>query len=170
MDKGLLLDRDGVVCKALDGYLLRLEDFELMPGIRELVRAAKEKGYKVAVVTNQPQIGKGLLAESHLAEIHEAMAAGLEGLIDKIYYCPHVDADGCECRKPRPGMMHQAGEELNLDLARSILVGDSDRDILAGRAAGCRTVFVRNPLKGHEAERCAPDHVVDELAEIHAIL
>jgi histidinol-phosphate phosphatase family protein len=168
--KGLILDRDGVVCKILPSYLLRLEEFELVPNIKEFVRAAKDKGYMVAIATNQPQVGKGLLAEDHLREIHAHMESALEGMIDKVYYCPHLDEDVCSCRKPKAGMLLQAAEDLDLDLSNSIMVGDGDKDVFTGQAVGCRTIFIRNEVKGQYLKNCTPDLVVDDLIEAISFL
>jgi D-glycero-D-manno-heptose 1,7-bisphosphate phosphatase len=142
--KALFLDRDGIICKALGRYLLSWDEFELSPGIGELITAAKEKGYKIIIVTNQPQISKGLLAEDALASIHKKMQTSLEDSVDAVFYCSHQDTDGCLCRKPKPGMLLQAVKKFGIDLHRSIMVGDSYRDVGAGKRAGCTMVLVPN--------------------------
>ena len=170
-NKALFLDRDGVVCKILDpakngGYLTHWEEFELVPGIKELIKSARAKGYKIFIVSNQPQIAKNLISEEGLAEIHSKMQVLLDNEIDRIYYCPHVNEDGCDCRKPKPGMLFEAAKDFNVDLASSIMVGDADKDILAGQSAGCKTVFVKNEFKKQYLANCSPDFSVEDLKEI----
>lgn len=168
--KALILDRDGVICKALGGYLTSIDQFELIPGILDVIRVAKEKAYIVVVVTNQPQIAKGLLSAEHLEEIHTHMHNLLDKNIDRIYHCPHTDEHNCDCRKPKSGMLLRAAEDFDLDLTQSIMVGDGDKDILAGHGVGCITVFIKNPVKEKYLELCEPDHVFDSITSIIEIL
>ncbi len=170
--RALFLDRDGVILRALPRaqYLTSWEQAVLMDGIGELIAKARAAGYRVVVVTNQPQVGRGLLAERDLQAIHERMAAAVGGGLDAIYYCPHIDADRCDCRKPKAGLLRRAARELNLCAERSLMVGDSDRDVAAGQSSGCRTVFIRNEYNAAEAERCRPDAFVNHLSEIGSLL
>lgn len=168
--KALFLDRDGVLCPELGRYRLAADGFELLPGASELVRAGKEKGYAVVVVTNQPQVGKGMLSEAELAGFHKTMVELLGAEPDAIYYCPHVDADDCDCRKPKPGMLVRAANEFGIDYAQSIMVGDGDKDILAGQAVGCRTIFIKNEWKTKYLKNCSPDHVVEGPGDIVALI
>lgn len=172
MQCALFLDRDGVICEALPRgeYVTSLEEFSLMPGISELLEAAKAAGFLTIVVTNQPQIAKGLISESELENIHESMLEQLPGLIDKVYFCPHVGADLCDCRKPLPGMLDRAADEMNIEMRGSYIIGDSDKDIGAGQAAGCKTIFIRNDYNSDELARCSPDFVVEELNEAIGLL
>lgn len=168
----IFLDRDGVVCRALPRgeYLVSPDEFELLPGIDHLIRAARVAGFRVIVVTNQGQIAKGLLNEDQLEMIHEKMRFELAKLgvgLDAVYVCPHHDTDHCSCRKPKSGLLEQAAHDLNLDLKRSLLVGDSDKDIGAGKTAGCRTIFLKNEFNAHELEKCFPDEIVDDFSEIN---
>jgi len=126
-DKAIFLDRDGVVCKALNpnndgknGYLINLEEFELLPGIEKLIETAKRKDYKVIVVTNQTQTAKRFLSQEKLHEIHLKMQNSLGNRIDKIYYCPHLQEDDCEHRKPKPGMLNKASRDFDIDLSALI--------------------------------------------------
>ena len=168
--RALFLDRDGVICESIGDYLTRWEEFKLLPGIRELISAAKIKNHLVIAVTNQPQVAKKLLPEKDLIVIHKKMQDLLNNALDKIYYCPHIDADNCDCRKPKAGMLFQAQKELEIDLKSSTMVGDGDKDILAGERAGCRTIFIRNKFKKHLLNNCRPDLVVDNLIEAIAAL
>jgi len=170
--RALFLDRDGVIIHALPRgeYLTDWSQSSLVNGIDTLVRTARSAGYLTVVVTNQPQISRGLLSEDGLRSIHDRMESALDRQLDAIYYCPHTDADGCDCRKPKDGMLLRGSRDLGIDLDRSILVGDSDRDVHAGTAAGCRTVFVRNAFNADEATRCSPERYVNNLSEILPLL
>jgi len=170
MKKALFLDRDGVICKALGRYLVGWEEFELAEGIQDLICHAHEKGYVVAVVTNQPQIAKGFLTQEGLHDIHAKMREILGSKIHAIYYCPHRDEDACACRKPKPGMLLQAAQDLDIDLTKSLMVGDSNVDVNAGKTAGCKTVFVKNELNGPRLLLCSPDMVVKDVRELLTLI
>ncbi len=146
--KALFLDRDGVInVNAPDHcYVLKWEQFQFLDGSINALKLLSTLGIPMVVVTNQQGIGKGLMSESDLANIHERMCEelSLHGVqIDAIYHCPHLATDRCDCRKPKPGMLFQAAREHCFDLKSSIFIGDSERDMMAGRAAGTRTVFVK---------------------------
>lgn len=144
----VFLDRDGTINKRAPKacYIETPEQFVWLEGAKEAIRRLKESGYRVVLVSNQPGIARGNLTEDMLAKIHEKMQNELEQetgyRIDAIYYCPHNWDDGCECRKPKPGMLYQAQKDYSLNLTDCILIGDDDRDIEAGAAAGCRTYQV----------------------------
>ena len=107
----------------------------------------KEAGYRLILITNQPGIARGNLTEETLAEIHHKMQADLAKIgagIDAIYYCPHNWEEGCECRKPKPGMLFQAQRDFSLNLRECIMIGDDERDMQAAHAAGCRGILVDN--------------------------
>ena len=141
-----------------------------MSGISELVKTAKNNGYVVIVATNQPQISKGLLTENELHKLHQDMESLLGKNLDEIYYCPHVDEHGCDCRKPKPGMLTQAIKKFNIDPSKSFMVGDGDKDIIAGQTAGCKTIFIKNKVKSQYLKNCSPDYVVEKLEEISQLL
>jgi D-glycero-D-manno-heptose 1,7-bisphosphate phosphatase len=141
----VFLDRDGVLNRAevRDGKPfapLHLRDFRLLPGTGAAVRALREAGYLLVVVTNQPDIGHGRLTTSVVEAMHARLRRHLRP--DAIEMCPHRQDEGCPCRKPRPGMLRSAAERLDIDLHRSFMVGDRGNDIAAGRAAGCCTILV----------------------------
>lgn len=145
MRRALFLDRDGVLNALVrrDGRWLsplHLEDFAVLPGVARAVRALRKAGLVALVVTNQPELTRGRLRPSELARMHAALGRAIE--LDGIYVCPHRDADRCECRKPLPGMLLAAAQHWRVSLRGSFLVGDSPKDIAAGRAAGCRTILV----------------------------
>lgn len=142
-NKALFLDRDGVV-NVDTGYVHREEDFRLVPGIVELCRRAREKGYLVIVVTNQSGIGRGMFAEEDFARLTEHMkgvfsSAGAE--IADVFHCPSVD-DGHPDRKPNPGLFLKAAAAHGLNMAACVSVGDRERDIRAAVAAGVGRNFL----------------------------
>ena len=176
MKPAVFLDRDGTINVERD-YLYRIEDFQFIAGVPMAVRRLNEAGFLVVVVTNQSVIARGLCSLEELAEIHKKMETelGAEGaFVEAIYFCPHHPHGGfegevkeykieCECRKPKPGMLLQAAERFHIDLSKSYLVGDSPRDIEAGRSAGVTTLRVKTGHGGKPAT-VAPDVVVEDLA------
>lgn len=151
--RAVFLDRDGTLNRYV-GFLRNIDDLELLPGAAEAVRLINKSGYLAIVVTNQPVIARGEVSRKELERIHQKLETllGLEGsYLDAIYYCPHHPDKGfegeiaelkikCGCRKPKPGMLLQAAEDFNIDLKESWMIGDSNTDVEAGMAAGCRTV------------------------------
>lgn len=181
MTWAVLLDRDGVldepVWDAADGRRespLRAQDVVLVPGAAAAARALIAAGAQLAVVSNQPAAAKGKATQAALWEVHERVAELLEAesvVVDVWHYCFHRAEDGCDCRKPRPAMLLDAAEDLGADLERSWMVGDSDGDIAAGRAAGCRTVLVEHPASAHRRGAVEPDFRAPDLAgAVKAIL
>lgn len=153
--KAVFLDRDGTI-NIYKGFLTDIESFELVDGIGDAICRLNEEGYLVIVVTNQPVVARGELSFEKLHEIHRKMETmlGLKGAyLDGIYVCPHHPDKGyigeiselkidCECRKPKPGLLLRAANDFNVELEESWMIGDSENDIEAGRAAGCKTVFI----------------------------
>lgn len=151
--RAVFLDRDGTI-NVYKGLISSVQDLELIPNIADTIRKINESGYLAIVVTNQPVIARGDCTVEELERIHEKLETllGQEGAyIDDIFYCPHHPDKGfagerpeykiaCGCRKPGPGMLLQAAEKYNIDLAQSYMVGDDERDMEAGRQAGC-TVY-----------------------------
>lgn len=169
MRKAVFLDRDGVLNrKAPEGeYITCWEEVEFLPGVFEAVRRLNKRGYLVAVTTNQRGVAKNLLTEAALREIHERMLkafAGKGSPIAAIYYCPHEIDAKCKCRKPKPGMLLRAAQEHSINLAASWMVGDSLTDVQAGKAAGCRTVWLTE-MKHMPSGAAAPDLTANSLAE-----
>ena len=147
-NRAVFLDRDGVINRPLiragKPYPpARLDEFEILSGVREACQLLKKVGFLLVVVTNQPDVGRGTLAREAVETIHTWMLQQLP--IDRVMTCFHggaVYGDPCECRKPRPGMLLQAAEALKIDLAKSFMIGDRWRDIDCGFNAGCKTIFV----------------------------
>lgn len=155
--KAIFLDRDGTI-NIYKGFLTKEEDFELIPGVTEAIKLVNHSGYLAIVVSNQPVIARGDCTFEELQTIHEKMETllGKEGaFVDAIYYCPHHPDKGfegerpeykfdCNCRKPKPGLLLQAAKDWNIDLSQSYMIGDSTRDLEAGRNAGCKQSLLVN--------------------------
>jgi D-glycero-D-manno-heptose 1,7-bisphosphate phosphatase len=141
----VFFDRDGVLNEAVvrDGVPhppASVDDLRIAPGARDAVRAVRDAGWLAIVVTNQPDLARGSATMATVAAINAAIAAFLD--VDAVYTCPHDDADGCDCRKPKPGLLMRAASEHDIDLVHSYMVGDRTKDIECGKAAGCRTIFI----------------------------
>jgi histidinol-phosphate phosphatase family protein len=137
----IILDRDGVINRRPPRaeYVRSWNEFEWLPGAAEALRLLRQAGYTVIVVSNQAGIARGAMTEADLAAINDRLmkeTLGLGGRIDAIYYCPHGWDDGCDCRKPKPGMLFRAQHDFDLDLSRTVFVGDDERDAEAADAAG----------------------------------
>ncbi|MCK4500535.1 D-glycero-beta-D-manno-heptose 1,7-bisphosphate 7-phosphatase [Candidatus Babeliales bacterium] len=149
--KVIFLDRDGVINKKAPKaeYVKSWAEFEFLPGAIEAMRLLAQNNYKIFIISNQAGIARGAMTEQDLKNIHNNMEKELEKhnvKIERIYYCPHGWDEGCECRKPKPGMFFQAAREHDLDLSKSTFIGDDERDLQAGNAAGCRTILVDSEL------------------------
>jgi D-glycero-D-manno-heptose 1,7-bisphosphate phosphatase len=164
--RAVFLDRDGVIVRNVvrddKPYApRRLEDFRLLPGAGRATRALQSAGFLVIVVTNQPDIGNGFVDLETVEAMHARLRRQLA--IDDIEVCPHKQTAGCNCRKPKSGMLISARSRFGIDLTRSFMVGDRDSDILAGANVGCYTVFID---RGYD--RCMdrfPDCTVGSLPE-----
>lgn len=153
--KAIFLDRDGVINKYV-GFLTDIKDFELIDGVTDAIKKINDNGYLAIVVTNQPVIARGEVTFAELNQIHNKMETllGLDGAyVDAIYYCPHHPHKGyegevpelkieCECRKPKPGMLLHAAKDFNIDLSKSVMIGDGENDMIAGKNAGCSTILI----------------------------
>ncbi len=145
MRPAIFLDRDGVINRAFvrDGIPhppASLDDLEILPDVLHALRSLKSHGYRLVVVTNQPDVARGAATRALIDSIHARLESELD--LDAIFTCFHDDSDHCACRKPKPGLLLQAARDLSLDLSTSFMVGDRWRDIEAGRLAGCRTFFI----------------------------
>ena len=116
----------------------------------EAVRSLHNAGFRVIVATNQPDVGAGRQTRAGVEAIHAHLREALP--VDDIKVCYHTDSDGCDCRKPKPGMLLDAAEQWGIDLASSVMVGDRWRDVEAGKAAGCRTILIESTYDERRAE------------------
>jgi D-glycero-D-manno-heptose 1,7-bisphosphate phosphatase len=165
----IFLDRDGVIIENRPNYVRSWADVEFIPGVLESLAQIAHSDYAIVIVTNQAGIGKGLVDPQMVADINHQIQREIVrqgGRVDGLYVCPHTDADNCDCRKPKPGMLLQAARDLNLDLSRSWMIGDALTDLQAGQAAGVQTLLV---LTGRGSEQQAT-HQLEGLADLSAAL
>jgi D-glycero-D-manno-heptose 1,7-bisphosphate phosphatase len=160
----VFLDRDGVLVRTpvVDGKsyaVRRLADFRLLPGTMRAVAALRSAGFRIVVVTNQPDIGNRLVSLDIVQAMHDKLRQKIAP--DAIELCPHRQDEGCSCRKPKSGMITTAAQRLRIDLASSFMVGDRWSDIVAGRAAGCYTIFINRHYR--EPVEVSPDDTVKHL-------
>jgi D-glycero-D-manno-heptose 1,7-bisphosphate phosphatase len=162
----VFLDRDGVINKTFVRHGVshppdHLGEFEFLPGAVAAAQRLAEAGWPLVVVTNQPDVARGVQTRQRVEEMNRHVSQHLTVL--EVLTCYHDTGDACSCRKPRPGLLLQAAERWYLDPARSVMVGDRWSDVAAGQQAGCTTVLIVTPHSGRE--RCRPDHCVSDLAE-----
>jgi D-glycero-D-manno-heptose 1,7-bisphosphate phosphatase len=167
----VFLDKDGTLVRDVP-FNVDPDLIELTPGAGEAVEKLKRAGFRIFVVSNQSGVGRGLFAEDDLAAVwarlDELCAAGIDGF----YFCPHLPAAGCRCRKPAAGMLERAAAENGLELARSWLVGDILDDVEAGRRAGCRTILldVGSETEWLTNEARTPHYTATDLTEAAEII
>lgn len=164
----VFLDRDGVINRAIIRDRKpyppsKLEDVIFPLDTLEAIQSLRSSGYIVIVVTNQPDVSKGIQSKQVIEAIHGIIRQQLE--VDDIKVCYHVDEDNCHCRKPKPGMILDAAQEYSIDLAGSYMIGDRWRDVEAGKAAGCRTILIRPEINYNEPQAQGMNAVVDSLYE-----
>ena len=164
--RAVFIDRDGVLVipEFRDGrsYAPRsLDDFRIYPGAAESARCLKDAGYSLVVVTNQPDVGNGLVEKTTVEEMHRRLRDAIP--LDAIEVCYHSNADNCDCRKPKPGMLLRAAKRMNLDCSRSIMIGDRWSDVEAAKAAGCKSIFI--DLNYRDRRPTDPDFVVSSFIE-----
>ena len=145
------LDRDGVINKERKDYVKDINEFEIIDGSLEAIKLIKENGFFVVIITNQSAINRGIISIEKLSSIHKLLSDRLEiefkTRFDGIYFCPHTPEENCQCRKPKPGLLLQAAKELNIDLEKSVMIGDSQKDVDAARAVKCKSILLKNNEK-----------------------
>jgi D-glycero-D-manno-heptose 1,7-bisphosphate phosphatase len=175
--RAVFFDRDGTLIEEV-GYLDRVDRLRLFPETVDALRVLQRAGFRLIIATNQSGIAQGLFTEPFVRDLHDHLAQRLArgGVrLDGVYYCPHHPeaklADyrvACECRKPGPGLLHQAARDLDLDLTRSYMIGDRWRDLRAGQAVGNASILVRTGYgasdEAHPPDGARADVVVDNLA------
>lgn len=167
MRRAAFIDRDGTIARDVP-YCRRPEDFEILPLVPQAIRLFNENGFKVVVITNQSGLARGYFTENTLDLIHQKMLSELAAqgaCIDAIYFCPHHPDEGCPCRKPKPALLLQAAEHLGIELSLSYMIGDDEKDVGAGRSAGCRTVWLTDADAKQSSAAVVPDHISRHLYE-----
>ena len=178
--RAIIMDRDGTVCDEV-GYVNHVDRVRLLPRSAEAIRAANDAGFQTVVVTNQAGVARGYFAEALIDEVHDKIRGLLaEGgaRLDGIYYCPHHPEVGipayrksCRCRKPAPGMLERARDEMGIDLSTSYMIGDTVKDVEAGRRAGATSILVLTGYGKGELEyqsdgwEARPDHIAGDLLD-----
>jgi D,D-heptose 1,7-bisphosphate phosphatase len=167
----IFLDRDGTINEEV-GYMDSLDKFKIIPGTYDAIRLINESGMKVVVISNQAGVARGLFTEDFIKMTHEYLQNALRkrgAYIDNFYYCPHHPTEGiepyrqiCNCRKPAPGMLLQAAQDLNIDLKRSYLVGDRFNDMEAGNRIGVRGILVKTGFGQGLLQDDGPDEATPE--------
>ena len=178
--RAIFMDRDGTVCEEV-GYVNHVSRVRLMPRSAEAIRLANDAGFQTVLVTNQAGVARGYFDEDLVHEVNDHvrhLLAEQGARLDGVYYCPHHPEVGapayrreCDCRKPKPGMLLRARDEMGIDLGTSYMVGDTVKDLGAGRAVGATTVLVLTGYGRGELEYQShrwtlhPDHVSEDLLE-----
>lgn len=178
--RAIFMDRDGTVCDEV-GYVNHVGRLRLLPRSAEAIRLANEAGFQTVLVTNQAGVARGYFDEDLVHEVHDRLRhllAEAGARLDGIYYCPHHPEVGapayrreCDCRKPRPGMLRRAREEMGIDLAASYVVGDTVKDLGVARGVGATAVLVLTGYGRGELEHQShawtvqPDHVAEDLLD-----
>ena len=166
----VFLDRDGVINHNRPDYIKSVDEFEFLPGALDALKCLNDAGFQVVVISNQACVSKGLLARETLDEINRLMIERVSeagGRIFGVYYCTHRKEDGCDCRKPAPGLLLRASRDMDVDPKDTVFVGDAVTDLQAGRAVSCTTVLV---LTGGISEEQAalldpvPDYIAVDLS------
>lgn len=145
LSRAVFLDRDGVLTRERPDYVKTPEELEILPGIESPLQEIQKRGFRIVIVTNQSVVGRGLTTHHEMSKIHEKLRQELARFgctIDGIYYCPHRPNEGCDCRKPAPGLILKAATELGIDMAGSWMIGDREIDLEAARRAGCHGIRV----------------------------
>ena len=165
----LFLDRDGTIVEEV-GYLHEPQKVSLLPGVASSIKKFRDKGYWIVVVTNQPGIGMGYFQKENFFATNARMLSLLQregAYIDKILFCPHSEAENCDCRKPRTGLLERAVKELPVIIEKSIMVGDATSDVEAGKVFGITSVLVKTGKGGSDNRyQTAPDLSVLSLEEL----
>ena len=179
--RAVFVDRDGVIVFD-DGVFSASPRLQLLPGAAEAIATIRRSGWLVVVVTNQPVVARGIASEADVRAAHARLARILcenGAAVDAFYYCPHHPRAtlpeyriACDCRKPRPGMLHAASRDWDIDLSSSVMIGDRPSDVAAGKRAGCWTILVESgmhaapPIDSPDADLdCRPDAVALDLRD-----
>jgi D-glycero-D-manno-heptose 1,7-bisphosphate phosphatase len=155
LGKVIFLDRDGVINQDSPDYIKGWSEFDFISGSVDAVRDLTRGGFTIIIITNQSAVARKLISPQELEQVHSKMKDVIEsqgGKIDDIFICPHLPSDGCACRKPLPGLIYQAQSKYEIDLAASVMIGDSLRDIQCALNAGCGQSILVRTGNGKDAE------------------
>lgn len=165
----VVLDRDGVINEDSGDFIKSVAEWHPIRGSLQAIARLSSAGFRVAVITNQSGVARGLLTEATLREIHRHMSAAVElaggRLAGGIYYCPHHPDDGCDCRKPRSGLLHRLAADLGCSLTGAPFIGDRLSDLLAAEAVGARPILVRTG-SGATTERALRGRAIEVFADL----
>ncbi len=166
--RAIFLDRDGVLLEVvvqngMHRVPLDWSEVKILPGVPEALSMFREDGFLQIVVTNQSEVGRGLLQEEVLNDIHHRIS-NLLPTLDAIFVCPH-DGEECDCKKPRPGLVHQAAKQWDFDAERSYVIGDRWRDMDLGKNIGAKTILVDSPAQALDGRAIEGDYSVTSLLE-----
>ncbi len=172
--RAVFMDRDGTINEEV-GYLSRMDQLKIFPRAPEAIRLVNASGMKVVVTSNQSGIARGYITEEFVRGVHDRINELLQAegaRIDGFYFCPHHPVYGsgiykqdCECRKPKPGLLLQAAVEMNIDLARSYIIGDMLKDIEAGKKAGVRGILVKTGYGENIVRTDMPAYIAEDILE-----
>ena len=174
----IFLDRDGVINENRSDYVKSWDEFCFLAGSKEAIAMLTTAGHRIIVCTNQAGVARGRLSLATVEEIHSRMVAELTkagGIIERVYYCPHGKDENCPCRKPRPGMLLRARDELGIDLHNALFIGDSISDIQAALAAGVHPILVltglgMEHLRERYQEADGPFYIAESLKNIAEVI
>ncbi len=174
LKKVVFLDRDGVINRDSEHYIKSWAEFEFLPGSLPALKKLNDNGFTVIVITNQSGINRRLFSLQTLEDIHDRMKTAVRahgGHIRDIFFCPHTPEEGCECRKPQPGLILSARRAFGIDLASACMVGDSAKDVECAINAGCQTTVLvktgngRSALAALARKNIIPDFVAADLQD-----
>lgn len=175
MQPALFLDRDGVIIENCHNYVRSWDDVIIFDRALSALANISQHPFKIIIITNQSAVGQGIISAATAEEINTRLISTVQeagGRIDSIFMCPHSPLDHCECRKPKPGLLHQAAQELSIDLSKSIFIGDAISDLQAAQAAGVPTRILVRTGRGAEQYEIArhtdlePFEVFEDLLEV----
>lgn len=162
MTRAIFLDRDGVINRERADYVKGWDEFELLPGALSALDHLADLAWPILVITNQSAVGRGLMTLATVEYIHACLQRQFEATgarIDRFYVCPHRPEDGCDCRKPKPGLLRQAAVDYGLDLTQCIVIGDSLSDAAVAQAVGARCILVKSGRQGHALPALVAQHL-----------
>ncbi len=169
--RAVFLDRDGTININKPEYVHKVEDFEFVPGALSALKELSCTDYKIIIVTNQSGIGRGYFTEQDLKKLHQWLLGQFKKekiRIDKIYYCPHAPDQGCHCRKPKTGMIEKAVRDFGMNLSKSWIIGDDEKDVVLGREVNLKTIFIGKKINA--TAKSKPHYLAKNLKEAVKII